>query len=88
MRFRFFRSVRAAEISACYLNGDFGFRTSDAGCQWLVILTTVNSFVPSAQQPGEVLDMKLKIEFSGGLELLFSNTRTHRVDIPFDSPSR
>jgi ubiquitin related modifier 1 len=30
--------------------------------------------------------MKLKIEFSGGLELLFSNTRTHLVDIPSTVP--
>ncbi len=26
--------------------------------------------------------MKLRIEFGGGLELLFSNTRTHRIAIP------
>jgi ubiquitin related modifier 1 len=27
-------------------------------------------------------DMKLRIEFGGGLELLFSNMRTHRIAIP------
>jgi ubiquitin related modifier 1 len=27
-------------------------------------------------------DLKLKIEFGGGLELLFSNRRTHLIDIP------
>jgi ubiquitin related modifier 1 len=26
--------------------------------------------------------MKLRIEFGGGLELLFSNTRKHRIAIP------
>ena len=26
--------------------------------------------------------MKLKIEFGGGLELLFSNTRSHHITIP------
>ncbi|KAI9513453.1 ubiquitin-like modifier 1 [Russula earlei] len=29
-----------------------------------------------------MVDLKLKIEFGGGLELLFSNRRTHFVDIP------
>jgi ubiquitin related modifier 1 len=27
-------------------------------------------------------ELKLKIEFGGGLELLFSNRRTHLIDIP------
>jgi ubiquitin related modifier 1 len=27
-------------------------------------------------------DLKLKVEFGGGLELLFSNIRTHLIDIP------
>lgn len=26
--------------------------------------------------------IKLKVEFSGGLELLFSNQRSHRIEIP------
>ncbi|KAH9988101.1 ubiquitin-like modifier 1 [Russula compacta] len=29
-----------------------------------------------------MVDLKLKVEFSGGLELLFSNTRSHLVNIP------
>ncbi|KAF7974599.1 hypothetical protein HWV62_11882 [Athelia sp. TMB] len=31
--------------------------------------------------------LQLKIEFSGGLELLFSNQRSHRVEIPALVPS-
>ncbi|KAF8497546.1 ubiquitin-like modifier 1 [Russula emetica] len=31
-------------------------------------------------------DIKLRIEFGGGLELLFSNTRTHRIAIPSTVP--
>lgn len=31
--------------------------------------------------------LTLKIEFSGGLELLFSNKRSHRVEIPSIVPS-
>jgi ubiquitin related modifier 1 len=31
--------------------------------------------------------LSLKIEFSGGLELLFSNQRSHRVQIPSIVPS-
>ena len=34
----------------------------------------------------ETADMKLRIEFGGGLELLFSNTRTHRIIIPSTVP--
>ncbi len=30
--------------------------------------------------------MKLRIEFGGGLELLFSNTRAHHIDIPSTVP--
>lgn len=30
--------------------------------------------------------MKLRIEFGGGLELLFSNTRSHRIAIPSTVP--
>jgi ubiquitin related modifier 1 len=30
--------------------------------------------------------MKLKIEFGGGLEHLFSNKRTHLIDIPLTVP--
>jgi ubiquitin related modifier 1 len=30
--------------------------------------------------------MKLRIEFGGGLELLFSNMRKHRIDIPSTVP--
>ena len=33
------------------------------------------------------LPLSLKIEFSGGLELLFSNQRSHRVQIPPIVPS-
>ena len=29
----------------------------------------------------------LKVEFTGGLELLFSNQRSHRIDIPSKVPS-
>lgn len=31
-------------------------------------------------------DLKLKFEFGGGLELLFSNSRTHLIDIPSTVP--
>ncbi|KZP30791.1 ubiquitin-related modifier 1 [Athelia psychrophila] len=31
--------------------------------------------------------IKLKVEFSGGLELLFSNQRSHRIEIPAVVPS-
>ena len=31
-------------------------------------------------------DIKLRIDFGGGLELLFSNTRTHRIAIPSTVP--
>jgi ubiquitin related modifier 1 len=31
-------------------------------------------------------DMKLRIEFGGGLELLFSNMRKHRIAIPLMVP--
>jgi ubiquitin related modifier 1 len=33
-----------------------------------------------------MVDIELKIEFGGGLELLFSNKRTHRIDIPSTVP--
>lgn len=33
-----------------------------------------------------MVDLKLKVEFSGGLELLFSNTRSHLVNIPSTIP--
>lgn len=35
---------------------------------------------------GDMADLKLKVEFGGGLELLFSNRRTHLVDIPSTVP--
>ena len=31
-------------------------------------------------------DLKLKVEFGGGLELLFSNKRKHLIDIPSTVP--
>jgi ubiquitin related modifier 1 len=31
-------------------------------------------------------DLKLKVEFGGGLELLFSNKRIHLIDIPSTVP--
>ena len=32
-------------------------------------------------------DISLKIEFGGGLELLFSNQRSHRITIPANIPA-
>jgi ubiquitin related modifier 1 len=33
-----------------------------------------------------MVDLKLKVEFGGGLELLFSNQRSHLIDIPSTVP--
>ena len=50
-------------------------------------ITTVNSFSFCCVNLNcEMADMKLRIEFGGGLELLFSNTRTHRITIPSTVP--
>jgi ubiquitin related modifier 1 len=50
-------------------------------------LTTVNSFFSCCVVVNcELAEMKLKIEFGGGLELLFLNQRTHLIDIPSTVP--
>jgi hypothetical protein len=38
-------------------------------------------FLFLAAPSSEMVDMKIKIEFGGGLELLFSNTRSHLITI-------
>src|SRR5712691_1544069 len=56
----------------------------------ILILTIVNSSFHSclavAIDSGEMAALKLKVEFGGGLELLFSNQRTHLIDIPSTVP--
>ena len=55
-------------------------------------LTIANNFFLSFPVPvvavdfGEMVDLKLKVEFGGGLELLFSNQRSHLIDIPSTVP--
>lgn len=36
----------------------------------------------------QIPDVSLKVEFGGGLELLFSNQRSHRINIPSKVSSR
>jgi ubiquitin related modifier 1 len=48
-------------------------------------VTTVNSFF-SCSVNCKSVEMKLKIEFGGGLELLFLNQRTHLIVIPSTVP--
>ncbi|KAF2773085.1 ubiquitin related modifier 1 [Teratosphaeria nubilosa] len=36
--------------------------------------------------PAQAKTIPLKIEFTGGLEILFSNTRNHKISLPATSP--